>query len=324
MSSQQLDLLKLYEVALRIRLVEEEIAKRYPEGQMRCPVHLSIGQESTSAVFSQIQRQQDTAISTHRAHAHYLAKQGNLQSMIAEIYGKITGCSKGRGGSMHLIDLSVNFLGSSAIVGNSIPIGVGSAFAHKLEKNNSVSFVFIGDAAIEEGVFYESANFAAIHKLPVVFICENNLYSVYTGLEPRQPLGRSISQLASAIGLKSERVDSFDYRKSFEVLNELTSAARKGEGPSFIELATYRVLEHCGPNDDDDLGYRPEEELIEFKHRDVINEILKDILLEKLATEKELALLKERLVAEVSVAFIQAINDPFPSLVDVMSGVYAE
>jgi pyruvate dehydrogenase E1 component alpha subunit len=323
MSSHPLDLLKLYEVALKIRLVEEEIAKRYPEGQMRCPVHLSIGQESTSALFSLIQKQQDTAISTHRAHAHYLAKQGNLQSMIAEIYGKATGCSRGRGGSMHLIDLSVNFLGSSAIVGNSIPIGVGSAFAHKLKENNSVSFVFIGDGAIEEGVFYESANFAAIHKLPAVFICENNLYSVYTRLDPRQPQGRSISQLATAIGLKSDQVDSFNYRKSFEVLSNLTSYARNGEGPVFLELATYRVLEHCGPNDDDNLGYRPEAELIEFKHRDVINEIQKEILINEVATEKELTILKEKLLEEIGIAFTQAINDPFPSLADVLSGVYA-
>jgi pyruvate dehydrogenase E1 component alpha subunit len=318
-----LDLVLLYKMALKIRLVEEEIAKRYPEGEMRCPVHLSIGQESTSAIFSLIQLPEDTAISTHRAHAHYLAKQGNLKKMIAEIYGKVTGCSRGRGGSMHLIDLSVSFLGSSAIVGNSIPIGVGAAYAHKLQKNNAVSFVFIGDGAIEEGVFYESANFAVIHKLPVVFICENNLYSVYTGLDARQPSNRSISKLAGAIGLQAEQVDSFNYRESFEVLNKLSDKARNGEGPVFIELLTYRVLEHCGPDDDDSLGYRPESEIFEYKFRDVIKKIEEELISQGIANQNSLSLIKSSIVKEINLAFSQAKADPFPTLDDVLGGVYA-
>ena len=165
------ELKELYISALRIRLVEQKIASEYSQAAMRCPVHLSIGQEITSAIVGLNQQMNDTAVSTHRAHAHYLAKGGDLYRMIAEIYGKVTGCCKGRGGSMHLIDLSVGFLGSSAIVGNSIPIGVGSGFAHRLENTGSLSFVFLGDGAIEEGSFYESVNFAAVRDLPVVFVC---------------------------------------------------------------------------------------------------------------------------------------------------------
>ena len=156
-------LLQCYELASRIRAVEETIAQEYPNGEMRCPVHLSIGQELVSAVVGLNQQKQDTAVSSHRAHAHYLAKGGNLYRMIAEIYGKITGCCKGRGGSMHLIDLEVGFLGSSAIVGNSIPIGVGSGLTHKLNKSDALSFIFLGDGAIEEGSFYESVNLSLIH-----------------------------------------------------------------------------------------------------------------------------------------------------------------
>ena len=163
--------LDIYKCAIRIRSIEERIALEYPKGEMRCPVHLSIGQEITSAVISVIQKNTDTAVSTHRSHAHYLAKGGDLYKMIAEIYGKVTGCCKGRGGSMHLIDLDVGFLGSSAIVGNSIPIGVGAGFTHKLNNSDALSFVFLGDGAIEEGSFYESVNFSVVQNLPIVYIC---------------------------------------------------------------------------------------------------------------------------------------------------------
>ena len=152
----------LFRNMYRIRAVEEAIAHHYPEGKIRCPVHLSIGQESIPAVFAQSIASTDFAVSTHRGHAHYLAKGGNLNAMIAEIYGKSTGCAKGKGGSMHLIDLAVNFMGTSAIVGNSIPIGVGLALSAQLKRTNQISCVFLGDGAVEEGVFYESVNFAAV------------------------------------------------------------------------------------------------------------------------------------------------------------------
>jgi pyruvate dehydrogenase E1 component alpha subunit len=148
--------LKLYWQMHRIRAVEEEIALRYPLGKMRCPVHLSIGQEVIPSIFAEAISTTDFAVSTHRGHAHYLAKGGDLKAMVAEIYGKASGCAKGKGGSMHLIDLSVNFMGTSAIVGNSIPVGVGLALSAQLKGTDQISSVFLGDGAIEEGVFYES------------------------------------------------------------------------------------------------------------------------------------------------------------------------
>ena len=191
---------KLFESMLRIRLVEESIANKYSEQKMRCPTHLSIGQEAIAVGVCANLTSQDQVLSTHRAHAHYLAKGGCLNSMMAEIYGKASGCSKGMGGSMHLIDTSVGFMGSTAIVGNTIPVAVGLALEKKLTRKKSIACVFFGDGATEEGAFYESVNFAIIHSLPILFICENNLYSVYSGLEVRQPVDRKIYKMVRAMG----------------------------------------------------------------------------------------------------------------------------
>ena len=189
---------------LRIRLVEESIANKYSEQKMRCPTHLSIGQEAIAVGVCANLTSQDQVLSTHRAHAHYLAKGGCLNSMMAEIYGKASGCSKGMGGSMHLIDTSVGFMGSTAIVGNTIPVAVGLALEKKLARKKSIACVFFGDGATEEGAFYESINFAIIHSLPILFICENNLYSVYSGLEVRQPVDRKIHKMVRAMGISAQ------------------------------------------------------------------------------------------------------------------------
>ena len=199
--------LDLYKSMLRIRMVEESIAHKYSEQKMRCPTHLSIGQEAIAVGVCSNLNKEDLVLSTHRAHAHYLAKGGDLRAMLAEIYGKVTGCSKGMGGSMHLIDKSAGFMGSTAIVGNTIPVAVGLAFSMNYRKRDSISCVFFGDGATEEGSFYESLNFAILHQLPVLFICENNLYSVYSSLDVRQPNDRKIFELAKSFGLETHHGD---------------------------------------------------------------------------------------------------------------------
>ena len=226
----------LYKSAFRIREIELEISKRYADQKMRCPTHLSVGQEAVSAAFSKIASKSDFAVSTHRCHAHYLAKGGSLKKMLAEIYGKKTGCSGGKGGSMHLIDLSCKFMGSSAIVGNSIPIGVGLALSAKIKKTNQISYVFLGDGAIEEGVFYEALNFTIIKKLPVVFICENNLYSVYSPLSVRQPKGRKISNMCRSIGINSISCNGNDALKVFKCLEKVSKYVRKKKDPILLSL----------------------------------------------------------------------------------------
>ncbi|MBI4331624.1 MAG: thiamine pyrophosphate-dependent dehydrogenase E1 component subunit alpha, partial [Chloroflexi bacterium] len=178
---------KLYYAMLRIRLVEERIAELYPEQQMRCPVHLCTGQEAIAAGVSAHLTSDDYALSNHRSHGHYLAKGGDLKAMMAEIYGRVTGCSRGKGGSMHLVDLAAGFLGATPIVGSTIPMAVGAALATVMKGEKRVTVAYFGDAAVEEGVFHESLNFAALKRLPVVFVCENNFFSVYSPLSVRQP-----------------------------------------------------------------------------------------------------------------------------------------
>jgi len=316
-------LLKCYKLASRIRAVEETIAQEYPNGEMRCPVHLSIGQELVSAVVGLNQQKQDTAVSSHRAHAHYLAKGGNLYRMIAELYGKITGCCKGRGGSMHLIDLEVGFLGSSAIVGNSIPIGVGSGLTHKLNKSDALSFIFLGDGAIEEGSFYESVNFSVVQELPTVYVCENNLYSVYTGLNQRQPTERNIYEMVNGMGIKSVKIETTDVLDCLNKTTEIIKLARTSKKPVFIEYNTYRWLEHCGPNDDDYLGYRPQGELNKWKEKDPVSNLGKILTSDFGISDSEIREIHEEIEIEVLAAFDQAKKDKFPTLEQSQADVYA-
>jgi TPP-dependent pyruvate/acetoin dehydrogenase alpha subunit len=308
----------------RIRLVEECIAARYSQGKMRCPTHLSIGQEAAAIGVGLALRHTDLAVSTHRAHAHYLAKGGDLKAMLAEIYGKATGCSRGRGGSMHLIDTKVGFMGSTAIVSNSSPVGVGLALSLQLRKSTAVSAIFCGDGAIEEGAFYESANFAAVRKLPVLFVCENNLYSVYSHLRVRQPEGRKIFKMVEAIGVPSSLVDGNNPQAVYQAAEAAISQIRKGKGPFFLELTTYRWLEHCGPNYDNDIGYRTEEEFQEWKLRDPIPRFEKKLLAEHVLDETAIKQMEDEINAEIQVAFNFAETSPYPESQDAFRGIFAD
>jgi len=313
----------LFRHMYRIRAVEEAIAHHYPEGNMRCPVHLSIGQESIPAVFAQSIDSTDFAVSTHRGHAHYLAKGGNLNAMIAEIYGKSSGCAKGKGGSMHLIDLAVNFMGTSAIVGNSIPIGVGLALSVQLKGTNQISCVFLGDGATEEGVFYESVNFAAVRKLPVLFICENNLYSVYSPLSVRQPKGRSIAKMVEAMGLEVAVGNGHNIASSHEIMKNAVDKVRKTGEPIFLEFTTYRWREHCGHDFDNDIGYRTQEEFLEWQAKDPLNNLERELQQTSSQMAISLEKIKSEIDLEVKKAFDFAERSPFPAQSDAYDGVYA-
>ena len=319
-------IISIYSMMKKIRLVEERIAHEYPNNEIRCPTHLSIGQEAVPAALSVCLNHNDFAVSTHRGHAHYLSKGGSLDGMIAEIYGKKTGCSGGKGGSMHLLDKDVGFMGTSAIVGNSIPVGVGLGLAIKLNKTKNISCIFLGDGAIEEGVFYESLNFAALKNLPVLFICENNLYSVYSPLQVRQPKDRKILSLANSIGAKTYFCDGNDAIKSYKVLSEIINQMKNG-GPStwFLEFPTYRWREHCGYQYDNDLGYRSIEEFESWKEKDPFkifqSSLIKDYPEFDLAHFKEI---DNNLINEVDKAFEKAKRDPFPDEVSKYKNIYAQ
>jgi len=320
--TEKADSLLLFYSMLRIRRVEEILAERYAEQEMRCPMHLCIGQEAIAVGVCASLHTTDLIFSNHRAHGHYLAKGGSLPSMVAELYGRKSGCCGGRGGSMHLIDLSVGFMGATPIVGGTIPLAVGSAWASFLKQSNQVTVVFFGDGCFEEGVVHESLNFAALHKLPVIFVCENNDFSVYTRRNARQP-DRPIFELAKAHGLDADVGNGNDVEEVLNISRLAVDKARKGLGPQFLEFRTYRWREHCGPNFDDNLNYRTIQE---------IEEGMKDCPIEGFKSKIEkvnsdfgiiASQYDEQIKDEIALAFDFACSSEKPTLLDAEGKVYA-
>ena len=303
---------ELFFSMLRIRMVEEKIAELYSEQEMRCPVHLSIGQEAVAVGVCEHLEREDIVMSAHRAHAHYLAKRGDLKSMIAELYGKATGCSMGKGGSMHLVDLNSGFFAAVPIVGSTIPIAVGVAWAFKLKRSTNIVTVFLGDGATEEGVFFESLDFASLKNVPILFVCENNLYSVYSQLDVRQASGRKLSVLAESHGIKSYTGDGNNIDQVSELTKEAIAYIKSNHSPAFIELETFRWLEHCGPSGDDDLGYRKKGELEHWVKRDPISSYKSKMIKRNQLKEKEIIENTEAISAEICEAFKFAKESPFP------------
>jgi len=305
-----------------IRQVEERIASEYPSGEMRCPMHLSIGQECVPAVLNLFLDDKDFAVSTHRSHAHYLAKGGDLNAMIAELYGKQSGCSKGRGGSMHLIDDDVGFKGSTAIVGNTLPIGVGLALSKKIKKDKGIVVVYLGDGATEQGVFYESINFSVLKSLPVLFVCENNLYSVYSDLSVRQPKHRKIHEMVNAMGMHTKSGNGYDVSQTYDVLKGATEYVKEGNGAAFVELSTYRWREHCGPGFDNDIGYRTEQEFDSWYEKDPLTQLATELLTQGALSKTEFEDLKTDLDSKIDFAFKSAKESEFASYDDAPNVVY--
>jgi pyruvate dehydrogenase E1 component alpha subunit len=308
----------------RIRHVEQEIARNYDLGLMRCPTHLSVGQEGVASGVGFALKKQDLAVSGHRAHAHYLAKGGCLNRMIAEIYGKVTGCSKGKGGSMHLIDESVGFMGSTAIVGGTVPIGVGLAYGIKQKKSKQISCIFLGDAVLETGVFFESINFAVLKNLPVLFVCENNLYSVYSPLKVRQPKNRNVNKILTGMGIKSYSGNGNNIEEVYNLTKKAVDQIRNGKGPFFIEYSTYRWLEHCGPNYDNEIGYRSVSEFEKWKESDPILNFEDRLLQSNIVTTSEIKKLESKIFLEVEKAFAYAASSPFPDPKEAFTNLYQQ
>jgi len=314
----------MYRDMLRIRLVEERIADLYNEQEMRCPVHLCIGQEATAVGVCAALEQTDYAFGSHRSHGHYLAKGGDLGRFIAELYGKATGCCRGKGGSMHLIDLSVGFLGAVPIVGSTLPIAVGAAFGSTFTDESRVTVVFFGEGATEEGVFQESLVFAALKNLPVVFVCENNLYSVYSSLAVRQSPDRDIPAVAVANGVAAARGDGNDVEAVYELAREAVSTARGGGGPTLIQLDTYRWREHCGPFYDNELGYRTVEEFEEWQTRCPVESFKARLLDRGDLHYDEVSSLAAEVEAEIDEAVRFAKESAFPSAEELYADVYGD
>lgn len=313
----------LYYQMRRIRVVEEVIAELYPEQEMRCPVHLCIGQEAISAGVCANLTPEDYVLGTHRSHGHYLAKGGDLKAMMAEIYGKVTGCCQGKGGSMHLVDLACGFLGAVPIVGSTIPIGVGAALGVVMKGEQRVTVVFFGEGATEEGVFYESLNFAALKKLPVVFVCENNFFSVYSPLSVRQPENRDIGEISRAQGVESYRGNGNDVEEVYRLAHRAISKAREGGGPTFLEFFTYRWREHCGPHYDNHLGYRAECDFLEWRERCPLQAFQERLLAEGILGKPDLEAMHSQITKEMEEAVHFAKTSPLPPEYQLLEDVYA-
>jgi acetoin:2,6-dichlorophenolindophenol oxidoreductase subunit alpha len=305
-------LVKLYAAMRRIRRVEEKIADILTVSkEIKCPVQLYIGQEAVAAGVCAVLKKDDYVFSNHRSHGHYLAKGGDLKEMMAEVFTRSTGCSQGRGGSMHLISPENGLLGSPAIVAGTIPLAVGTALASALRKEPKVSVVFFGDGAVDEGAFHESLNFASLKKLPVIFVCENNLYSTHMPIASCLA-DTEISKKAKAYGMPGVRVDGNDVTAVLRAAKKAASRARGGKGPALLECMTYRWRGHVGPSDDIDKGLRSRAELDAWIARDPVKALGDYLLQNNLVTAKEKARTDADIEKEIDEAITFARNSPSP------------
>lgn len=308
---------RLFRALYRIRRLEEAVARVYATDKIKSPVHLSIGQEAVSVGVCDALRPQDVVFGTYRGHALYLAKGGDMQAMVAELYGKASGCTKGKGGSMHLIDTDAGVMGTSAVVGTTIANAAGYAYALKTRRSDAVVVSFFGDGATEEGVFSETLNFAALKRLPVLFVCENNGYAIHTHQSRRQAKP-DIRARAEAHGIPADRLDGNDIYGIIRRTHEVLAEVRTGGGPWFFEVPTSRWREHVGPGNDFHLGYRNESDCKPWMDTDalwVVGERLQSAERKRIESEVD---------SEIAAAFEFAESSPFPDTAELMTDIFTE
>lgn len=309
---------------LRIRRVEERIDAEYLQNQMRTPIHLCIGQEAIAAGVCAALNNDDTISSNHRSHGHYIAKGGNLKAFVAELHCRSTGCSGGFGGSMHLVDTVVGHLGSSSIVGGGIPIGTGHALAFALRKDMRVSVVFLGDGAAEEGVLYESINFAVLKRLPVIYVLENNKIALCSPFENRQPCKPIFHKAYPVEMLSTACIDGNNVELVYDTTVKAVNRARNGLGPSFIEANTFRILGHMGCSSQDVEGYRNMAEVDEWKKKCPISIYYKQLINEKIISTEDFTNMDIAIKTELQDAFNFAEQSPFPDPSEAARNVFCE
>jgi TPP-dependent pyruvate/acetoin dehydrogenase alpha subunit len=308
---------RLYRALYRIRRVEEQIAEIYPSDKIMSPVHLSIGQEAVSVGVCGVLDPDDVVFGSYRCHALYLAKGGDLKAMIAELYGKEPGCAKGKAGSMHLIDVGAGVMGASAVVATTIPQAVGYAMAVKARRQRRIVACFFGDGAVEEGAFHESLNFAALKKLPVLFICENNSYAIHSRERDRRA-GTEICDLARAHGIPASKLDGMDLMRMIEEAGAAVRQIRDGGGPRFLEVLCYRWKEHVGPNEDFHVGYRSRQEAHPWMENDHVKQVGA-----RLSPERRRQI-EDEVESEIGEAFAFAEAAPFPPGSELYTDLFKE
>lgn len=307
----------LYRSVRLIRRVEEAIAEIYPGDQIKSPVHLAIGQEHISAAVCELLDKEDWAGGSYRSHALYLAKGGNLKALMAEMYGKATGCCRGKGGSMHIIDLDAGVMGTSAVVGTQLPVVTGYGLAMQMAGKGQVVACFFGDGATEEGCFYESLNFAALKKLPVLYICENNGLAIHEPIEKRRARPDSICEIANALGVPAMRIEDGSTEALYHQADSLMDGLRKGEGPALIEVMTCRWYQHVGPNQDFDQGYRSADDARPWMEND---EMLR---MRALLPAGRAEAIEAKIETEIAEAIAFAEQSPVPESGELYTHVFA-
>jgi TPP-dependent pyruvate/acetoin dehydrogenase alpha subunit len=312
--------LDLYSCMVRIRLFELKLQEIYRSGAMPGFIHLYVGEEAVAAGVCQNLNQDDYVTSTHRGHGHAIAKGIPMGPAFAEIWGKPNGCNGGRGGSMHIYDPSCGFLGTNGIVAASVPLGAGAALGAQVRGTKQVAVSFFGDGAVNNCAFHEGINLAAIWKLPVVFICENNLYATETPFA-KVTLNTDVASRGPAYGIPGIAVDGNDVLAVYEAAGKAINCARSGGGPTLIECKTYRPLGHF--EGDPGIGYRTKEEIAEWKQRDPIALIRERIVADGLATIDKLATIWSNAEAEVEAAYQYAKSGGEPDASSVEDYVYA-
>ncbi|MBF0595094.1 MAG: thiamine pyrophosphate-dependent dehydrogenase E1 component subunit alpha [Candidatus Omnitrophica bacterium] len=312
---------KLYYTLARIRRFEEKIVEIYPFGKIRCPVHLCIGQEAIAAGVCAHLRRTDHMVSNHRNHGHLIAKGAALTPMFAELFGRTGGCSGGKGGSMHMIDSDHSSLGTSSIVAAGLPIALGTALASRIRRQKRVSVVFFGDGAVDEGTFYESLNFARLHRLAVIFVCENNFYSLNSPQKLRHA-NMAIHKITGFFSMPGFCINGNDVIEVWKSAGPLIERARRGQGPALIEAKTYRYYAHDGITDDTDKGFRDRRELSAWMKKCPVASF-KDYLLKKAGISQEIISGIDRDIdAEIQEALDGALSSPYPGMDDLNVGVY--
>lgn len=318
--------LKLYTRMLEIRTFEEKIVLEYPNGNMRTPTHLGIGQEAVAVGVLTERGPNDVIYSHHRCHNHFLAAGGSSYSLFAELLGRSAGCSGGRGGSVHLVDRSINFLGTSPILTQAVAFATGAAFAFKIRQEARAAIVFFGDAAFEEGTMWESFNFSALHNLPVLFVCENNKYSTESSIEKRVPPNTSFIEKAKAFGITAVSCDGNNVEEVAENSKKALDHVKSGKGPFLLECNTYRTHEHVGTKFDYELGrnYRSKEEILKWIAKCPINSIHKILVEVYGLTESQDSIIKMEIFQEIENAFMEAEKSPFPTLDSHFDNLYSK
>ncbi len=319
MQAKKQEHIDLYRLMYRIRAFEEQSFISFNKGLTHGVLHLYTGEEAIAAGCIYDLRKEDYIASTHRGHGHVLAKGADMGRMFAELLGKETGYCRGRGGSMHIADMEIGILGANGIVGAGIPIAVGAGFAIKYKGRDQVVLSFFGDAATNTGAFHEAVNLAATWKLPVVFICENNLYGISVSIKKACSLD-SLANRSTGYGIPGVCVDGNDVLAVRKAANEAVKRARKGEGPSFLECQTYRWLGHFTA---DDGKYRPAEEVTYWKEeRDPIGNFAKRLLADKDLSQEDLTRIHDDVKKEVENAFTFALESESADVEAMLKGVY--